>query len=112
MANVLLAMRCFSKLWASKAVTFHVDNKAVVYSLSKGKMKNATLQALSRTKWLIAATNDITLAFKHIPGALNQKADVLSRVFEPDSGLHTVEEYINCVWWPVDGSWCTPNMYL
>ena len=43
MSNVLIAMRCFCRLWAKKAVTFHVDNKAVVYSLSTGRIKNKDL---------------------------------------------------------------------
>ena len=34
--NVLIALRTFSEVWAKKRMEFDIDNKAVVFVLSKG----------------------------------------------------------------------------
>ena len=112
MANVLVALRCFCHLWNSKAITIHVDNKAVVMSLKYGRIKNPILQALSRSIWLIVASYDIDMTVKHIAGSENCDADILSRVFEPNSNINSLSKYNNYVWWPINGNWCIPNLFM
>ena len=112
MANVLVALRCFCNMWRSKAVTIHVDNKAVVMSLKNGRIKNPMLQALSRTIWLIAASYDIDMTIKHIAGSENYDADILSCVFQPGSDVSLLSKYDNCVWWPINGNWCIANFLV
>ena len=60
MLNVLIALRVFSDAWRHKTVCLHIDNKAVVYSLEKGRIKVKFMQAVARSVWLIAAIHDIT----------------------------------------------------
>ena len=69
------------------------------------------MQAISRSVWLLAASYDVTLTFKHVPCSSNNKADMLSRLFQSVDSFNKVKEFDNCVWWPVDGhmflgSWC------
>ena len=69
MANMLMAFCCFCQMWKSKAINFHVDNKSVVMTLTNSKIKFPTLQALSRSTCLIAASLNINITVKHIAGS-------------------------------------------
>ena len=77
MLNVLIALRVFGDAWHHKSICIHTDNKAAIYSLEKGCIKDKFMQAVGRSVWLIAAIFDITLKFVHIAGSINQKADFL-----------------------------------
>ena len=74
MLNVI-ALRLFAAAWQHKSICVHIDNKAAVFSLQRGKIKNEFMQAIARSVWLIAASYDINL-----PGSINNKADMLSRL--------------------------------
>ena len=112
MLNVLIAMRIFGHCWEKQKIKFHIDNKAVVYALSNGRIKDKYLQSVARSIWLIAAIKDIDIEYVHISGVYNVKADVLSRVFQD---VHTVEKldlFENYTWWPVDGKNFYPNLLV
>ena len=82
MLNMLIALRMFGKCWKNHCVKFKIDNKAIVFALQKGNIRDNYMQAVARSIWLIAASNDIKLLYSYIPGVNNVKADALSRLFE------------------------------
>ena len=102
MLNVLIAMRIFGQCWKNRKVRFHVDNKAVVHALSRGKIRDIYLQTVARSIWLIAATKDIDIEYVHILGVDNVKVDVLSRMFQDVCPVEKLNLFNDYVWWPVD----------
>ena len=79
MVNILLAVRLFKDLWASKKVQIHCDNAAVVTVLRSGKTRDPYLGACARNVWYVAARFDMDLQYTHIRGVDNKVADALSR---------------------------------
>ena len=79
MVNILLAMKLFAYLWASKKILIRCDNQAVVTVLKSGKTRDAFLAASARNIWYVTAIHDIEVQYTHICGARNQVADTLSR---------------------------------
>ena len=108
--NVLIAFRTFTRSWTGQWVKFHIDNKAVVYALNNGRIKDSYMQQVARSIWLLLATHDIKLECTHIPGKDNVKADIFSRVFE--RGLVNDHLFDHCTWWPIKGYHFYPNMFI
>ena len=79
MVNILLAVRPFKYLWASKKVLKHCDNAAVVTVLRSGKTRDPYLGACVHKVWYVVATYDIDLQYTHIRGIKNKVTDALSR---------------------------------
>ena len=52
------------------------------------------------------------MTVKHIAGSENTHADTLSRVFEPGANYQQLLKYSDCVWWPIDGNWSLPNLFV
>ena len=109
MLNVLIALRLIAAAWQHKSVCVHIDNKTAVFSLQRGKIENIFMQAIARTVWLIADSYDINLMFEHISGSINNKADMLSRLFQSADSFKMVQEFKNCVWWPDERSHVLPK---
>ena len=65
-------------LWGSM-VCFHSDNEAMMKVLSKGSSKDLSLSHLMRCLALLAAFHGFHFCAVHVPGRLNEAADVLSR---------------------------------
>ena len=78
---------------------FHVDNMVAVFALQNRCIWDRFLQNVARSIWLLAVIYDITLEYTHIPGTLNVKANILSRVF-------SCGQFKDCWWWSVHGSAC------
>jgi hypothetical protein len=56
------------------------DNEAVVKVVDKGRSKHATLNAMVRQVYQVAALNGMQLLACHVPGQRNSAADALSRL--------------------------------
>ena len=112
MLNMLIALRTFGTMWAKESVVINIDNKAAMYALKYAKIKNAFMQSISRSIWLVAASKDINLDFVHIAGKDNTKADILSRVFENGLNEEQMNQFEKYVWWPVHGSRFYPNVFV
>ena len=110
MLNVLIALRTFAKVWANQRVEFNIDNKAVVFALNKGQIRDHYMQAIARSVWLVSASQDIKLSFKHVFGVDNGEADKLSRVFERSN--NDLTPFKSCVWWLVNGYHSYPNTFV
>ena len=78
-ANILVALTCWVQDLQDKQCTIWCDNQAVVEVFSNHKIKDPFLMACVRTAWLICASHNVKLQVKHIRGAVNVYADILSR---------------------------------
>ena len=113
MLNVLIVLRVFGDAWRHKSVCIHIDNKAAMFSLNKACIKDKFMQAVSRSVWLTAAIYDITVKFVHIAGQENQKADLLSRVFQSVANVKELEkQFPNFNWWHVSAAMFYPNTLI
>ena len=110
--NVLIVMRIFTNVWENQNIRFHVDNKAVVYALNKGKIRDIYLQKVARPIWLIAAMKDIDIEYLHIPGIDNVKAYVLYRMFQDVWAIEKLNLFNDYVWWQVEGNFLCPNLLV
>ena len=100
MFNILLALRCWAKLWAHQPILIHCDNMAVVQVVQSGKSRDAFLSTCLRNIWLLVAAFDIDLQIIHIQGTNNIIADTLSRLYSETPGNLQVLQYIKekCTW--------------
>ena len=76
---ILVACSTWGNLWRRKRILFHCDSTAVVAIWGKGACKCPHLMSLVGHLFLMAAGGNYHVAIDHIPGALNQVADHLSR---------------------------------
>ena len=59
MVNILLAIKLFANLWASRKILIRSDNQAVVTVLRSGKTCDAFLAASARNIWYVTTIHDI-----------------------------------------------------
>ena len=79
MVNILLAVKLFANLCASKKILICCDYQAVVTVLKSGRTHDTFLATSARNIWYVTAIHDIEVQYTHISGASNQVADTLSR---------------------------------
>ena len=79
MVNILVAICIFASLWHRKSILIKCDNAAAVSVLNTGKARDPFLAAVARNIWMELAKEDIQAVYRHIPGGVNQVADLLSR---------------------------------
>ena len=102
MINILLAIRVFASLWHRKSILIKCDNAAVVSVLTTGKAKDPFLAAVARNVWMKLAKKDIQAVYKHIPGKINQVADLLSRWINSPAQIVRLQSLVeNPMWLPV-----------
>ena len=78
--NVLIAIHTFvSSADKGSHILVECDNLPVVHTLTTGRGRDQVLGDVARALWMVQATLDIRLTFKHVPGRLNNIADALSR---------------------------------
>ena len=93
--NVLLACDAFLD-HSNKGTTVLIrcDNKPAVDVFSTGRGRNPVLLDTARKLWYLQAMYHINLIFVHIPGRLNQVADILSRAFVTPLDHHKAMQLI------------------
>ena len=74
------ACATFGKFWRNKKITLQTDSQACVDSWKNQRSHNAELRFLFREICLLSSMFDFDLNIIHIPGKLNVKADLLSRL--------------------------------
>ena len=79
MRAVEQAILYWGKVWRSKRVVIHIDNRAVAYGLANGIIRGASMQVLRRC-CLLAADHDLELETQWISTKENALADALSRL--------------------------------
>ena len=65
--------------WQGKRIVFITDNLPITQIWAKGSTPSKLLMPLIRKLFIFAASNQFSVAFKHIPGQYNSIADALSR---------------------------------
>ena len=79
--NCLAAARTFTTQDdVGKVIIINCDNLPAVNAFRGGKAKDPVLNACARAFWYLAAGNQATYQFNHIPGCLMNVPDALSRV--------------------------------
>ena len=76
---IVVAAATWSNRLRGRKVMFNCDNKAVVDAWKRMSAKHPQIVALLRKLFLIAAQNNFSVYFKHVPGKKNAIADSLSR---------------------------------
>ena len=99
MLNIMVTVRTWGQFWSGQRICIHCDNQAVVYILSTGKTRDATLAVIARIIFMKIAQFDISLKKVHIKGKCNQIADSLSYWFVNKNCQTVVYEAIqNPIW--------------
>ena len=76
---ILFAAVIWGREWSQKSIRCMCDNAAVVTVINTGWCRDKHLMHLMRCLFFCAARFQFCLSARHIPGALNCKADALSR---------------------------------
>ena len=79
MLNILVALKVWHSQWAGLKVQIKCDNQAVVSVLNLGRPRDPVLAEYTRNIFLWTSTFNIDLKVVHVPGKLNDVADLLSR---------------------------------
>ena len=79
MVNILIAIRLFTSLWASKKILIRCDNEAVVTVHKSGKTRDLHLATCACNVWYASVMSDIEIPYAHIRGSEKGVADILSR---------------------------------
>ena len=79
MVNILVAIHIFASFCHRKSILIKFDNAATVSVLHTGKARDPFLAAVARNIWMELAKEDIQAVYRHIPGRVNQVADLVSR---------------------------------
>jgi hypothetical protein len=112
--NVLLALRTWANIFASRTIRVHCDNAAAVAIFNTSRGSDLVLQAIARNIWLLAASYDIKLVFQHIRGEDNHVADLLSRWSVMHNPVGKLYMYLNQqpVWWEIDRDFLLLNWII
>ena len=77
---VKLALLCFTKHRAVRAILFHIDNRTALRYLTKlGGVKSLEIIKLSKEIWNYLLSRGITTTTEHLPSKLNIIRDRVSR---------------------------------
>ena len=99
MINILVALKIFGPLWATKKVLVKCDNQAVVAVLTHSKTKDAFLATCARNVWLLAALFDLKVTYVHIRGKHNVIADLLFRWVPTSDNVLKLQSHIHDPLW-------------
>jgi hypothetical protein len=101
--NIFVALQVFADLLQGRLLTIWCDSRVAVSVLQAGRGQDPVLHAIARNIWLFLSAIDCDVEFRHIPGSLNQVADLLSRWSSSSSPLAALFSLLNQVprWFPV-----------
>jgi hypothetical protein len=86
--TVIVAVRFWAPLLKRRKVLVSCDNEAAVTVINSGATRNPFMQRCLRQLWFTASLHDFELRARHIPGAHNTLADLLSRWSSRPSSQH------------------------
>lgn len=76
---IVVAVTLWGPYWAGQHICCLCDSAAVVAAVNKGAAKDPALSRLLRILALVAATLNLHVLARHLPGVENATADALSR---------------------------------
>ena len=77
--TVVVALKLWSHLWHGLRLTVRCDNDVAVTALNSGRCWNAFINLCLREICFLAALHKFELRAVHLPGVLNDDAEVLSQ---------------------------------
>ena len=80
MLALWVAANAWGHLWRNKQIIIYTDNQAVVDVWYKGVATNPLMLQILRAIFFFAASHNINILVRHIPGLHNIDADFLSRL--------------------------------
>lgn len=76
---IVLSLQIWGPMLRNRSIVFHTDNSALTFIINKQTAKNKNIMKLVREMVLVCLRMNIIFRAKHIPGAKNVYADLLSR---------------------------------
>ena len=76
---MLIAARRWGSQWAGHQITLRCDNMAAVSIINRGSSRNPMVMDWLRELFWLSATHNFRIIALHVPGAINTRADALSR---------------------------------
>ena len=105
MLNILVALKVWHCQWAGLKVQVKCDHQAVVSVLNSGRSHDPVMAEYARNIFTWVSTFNIYLKVVHVPGKLNEVADLLSRWFITTNNFHKLQQLVNpVVWIPVSNA--------
>ena len=99
MLNIIVALKVWHQQWTGLKVQIKCDNQAVVSVLNSGRSRDVVLAEYARNIFLWTSTCNIDLQVVHVPGKLNEVADLLSRWFITNNSFQKLQELVDPVQW-------------
>jgi hypothetical protein len=95
--NIFVALQVFTHLLQGHLVTIWCESRVAVSVLQAGHGQDHILHSIARNVCLWLSSIDCEVEFRHIPGKLNQVADLLSRWSSSRWPLATLFSLLNQV---------------
>ena len=77
--TVMVALKLWGRHWSGLRLTVRCDNEVAVTVLNSGRCRNSFVNACLREICFLSATFGFEIRAVHLPGSLNEDADLLSR---------------------------------
>ena len=105
MLNILVALTIWHRQWAGLKVQVKCDNQAVVSVINSGRSRDPVMVEYAKNIFMWVSTFNISLKVVHVPGKLNEAADLLSRWFSTRNNFQKLQQLVNpVVWIPVSNA--------
>ena len=92
--NLLVAVRLWSASWTGKTVLIFPDNWATACAIESGRADDPLIRGALREMWYWAATRDIDVVVRHIPGESMGVVDALSRRSFDSNAADRVKQFM------------------
>ena len=99
MLNIIVALKVWHNQWTGSKVQIKCDNQAVVSVLNSGRSRDVVLAEYARNIFLWTSSCNIDLQVVHVPGKLNEVADLLSRWFITKNSFQKLQRLVDPVQW-------------
>ena len=105
MLNILVALKVWHGEWAGLKFQAKCDNQAVISVLNSGRSRDPVMAEYARNIFMWVSTFNIDKKVVHVPGKLNEVADLLSQWFITKINVEKLQQLVNpVVWIPVSNA--------
>ena len=81
--TIILAAKCWGKLWCNKHVIIQSDNTTAVSIINKGTTGNPVIMRYLRELFWLPVVYNFRITATYLPGCMNYIADAISHMHEP-----------------------------
>ena len=105
MLNILVALKVWHREWAGARIQVKCDNQDVVSVLNSGRSRDSVMAEYARNIFMWVSTFNIDIKVVHVPGKLNEVADLLSRWFITKNNVKKLHHLVHpVIWIPVSNA--------